>query len=70
MNVLIGCEYTGIGQKAFEEVGCNAWSCDLDPTEGNPDRHLQCDIFKAVNITMWRWDLIILMPDCTKMAVC
>lgn len=68
MNVLIGCEYTGIGQKAFEAVGCNAWSCDLDPTEGNPGRHLQMDIMRALDFL--NWDLIVLHPDCTKLAVC
>jgi len=69
MNVLIGCEYTGIGQMAFEAAGHNAWSCDLDPTEGNPDKHLQMDIFGAIG-SRRDWDLIILHPDCTKMAVC
>lgn len=68
MRVLIGCEYTGIGQKAFDAVGCDAWSCDLDPTEGNPEKHLQMDVFEA--LTYMKWDLIILHPDCTKMAVC
>jgi hypothetical protein len=68
VNVLIGCEYTGTGQVAFEAAGHNAWSCDLDPTEGNPARHLQCDIFEALNYM--KWDLIILHPDCTRMAVC
>lgn len=67
MNVLVGCEYTGIGQQAFEAVGCDAWSCDLDPTEGNPDKHLQMDIFEALDLMPW--DLIILHPSCTRMAV-
>jgi len=68
MNVLMGCEYTGIGQKAFTVAGHNAWSCDLDPTEGDSDKHLQCDIFEALDYM--KWDLIILHPDCTRMAVC
>ena len=68
MKVLIGCEYTGIGQAAFAAAGHNAWSCDLDPTEGSHKRHLQMDIFEAMDYM--RWDLIILHPDCTRMAVC
>ena len=68
MNVLIGCEYTGTGQAAFEAAGHNAWSCDLDPTEGRPEKHLQMDIFEALDYM--KWDLIILHPDCTRMAVC
>ena len=68
MRVLIGCEYTGIGQRAFAEAGWDSWSCDIDPTEGKPEKHLQMDIFEAVR--MGPWDLIILHPDCTEMAVC
>jgi hypothetical protein len=67
--VLIGCEYTGIGQAAFEAAGHDAWSCDLEPTEGRKDRHLQMDIFDAI-YNYGDWDLIILHPDCTYMAVC
>lgn len=71
MNVLIGCEYTGTGQKAFSALGHNAWSCDMDPTEGNPEKHHQRDI---MDLLYWSrdgyWDLIILHPDCTAMAVC
>jgi hypothetical protein len=68
MKVLIGCEYTGTGQRTFTAKGHDAWSCDLDPTEGDPERHYQCDIFEALD--KQPWDLIIIHPDCTKMAVC
>lgn len=68
MRVLIGCEYTGIGQKAFSDAGHDAWSCDLDPTEGDPDKHLQMDIFEAIRSR--KWDQIILHPECTRMALC
>lgn len=68
MRVLIGCEYTGTGQKAFEVAGWDSWSCDLDPTEGNPDKHLQMDIFDALDYM--QWDQIILHPECTRMALC
>lgn len=67
MKVLIGCEYTGTGQKAWKFAGHDAWSCDILPTEGDKEKHLQMDIFDAVG---FGWDLIILHPDCTKMAVC
>jgi len=71
MNILLGCEYTGIGQTAFKAAGHNAWSCDLDPTEGNPEKHWRGDIFECLEETKdWGWDLIILHPDCTRMAVC
>lgn len=53
--------------KAFRDAGHNAYSCDLKPTRGNPDWHYQQDIMDV--IPMHRWDLIILHPDCTAMAV-
>ncbi len=71
MNVLMGCEYTGIGQQAFAAAGHNAWSCDLDPTEGDSAKHFKGDIFDCLTETKnVGWDLIILHPDCTRMAVC
>ena len=40
---------------------------DLQPTRGNPDWHYQQDI-KPLLLTRW-FDLIILHPDCTKLAL-
>lgn len=69
MRVLIGCEYTGIGQDAFSDH--EVMTCDLDPTEGDPDKHHRGDIIQYLEMFPDNyWDLIILHPDCTKMAVC
>ena len=71
MKIFIGCEYTGIGQAAFEAAGHESWSCDLDPTEGNKLRHIQCDIVTYLKkVPQGFFDLIILHPDCTAMALC
>ena len=51
---------------AFRAQGHDAWSCDLQPTRGNPDWHYQQDIMDVVSLG---WDLIILHPDCTAMAL-
>ena len=67
MNILVGCEESQTVTKAFRNRGFDAYSCDLQPTRGNPDWHYQRDIFDVLPI-MW-WDLIILHPDCTAMAV-
>lgn len=64
-NILIGCERSGITRDAFISAGHNAVSCDLEPTD-KPGPHLQCDVFKAIQCG---WDLIILHPPCTYMAV-
>ena len=68
MHVLVGCEYSGIVRDAFQERGHNAWSCDTEPTETG-DKHYQGDIF-AVLLETGPWDLIILHPPCTALAVC
>lgn len=66
MNVLIGCERSGITRDAYIKQGHNAISCDYYPSD-RPGPHLQCDVFKAIRLKCW--DLIILHPDCTYMAV-
>lgn len=67
MLILIGCEESQTICKAFRDAGHEAYSCDLQPTRGNPDWHFQKDIMEVIPTR--RWDLIILHPDCTAMAV-
>ena len=67
VRILIGCEESQVICGAFRKAGYEAYSCDLEPTRGNPDWHYQQDIMGVV--PMRRWDLIILHPDCTAMAV-
>ena len=67
MRVLIGCEESQTICKAFRDRGHEAYSCDIQPTRGNPEWHYQCDIFHAVRLDFW--ELIILHPDCTALAV-
>lgn len=70
MKVLVGCEESGVVRNAFTAKGHNAWSCDLLPSRSE-GQHLQMDIFKALNHSgaYEPWDIIILHPDCTKLAV-
>lgn len=67
MEILVGCEESQVLCKAFRDAGHSAYSCDLEPTRGNPDWHYQQDIMGV--IPRKQWDLIILHPDCTAMAV-
>lgn len=67
MKILIGCEYSATVRDAFSALGHDAWSCDLLPSERG-GKHLQCDVFQALEGS--RWDLIILHPPCTKIALC
>lgn len=68
MKVLLGCEESQAACIAFREKGHDAMSCDLLPCSGgHPEWHLQMDIFTAIRGQ--KWDLIILFPPCTKIAV-
>lgn len=68
LNILIGCEESQAVTKAMRAKGHNAKSCDIQPCSGDmPEHHYQMDVFKALN--MMAWDLIILHPPCTKIAV-
>ena len=66
MRVLVACEFSGIVRDAFLDVGHDAWSCDLLPTEV-PGPHYQCDVFEA--IAAKSWDIMIAFPPCTHLAV-
>ena len=66
-QILIGCEESQTICAAFRAAGYEAYSCDLQPTRGNPDWHIQGDVMEAIQSR--QWSLIILHPDCTAMAV-
>lgn len=66
MNVLIGCEFSGVVRDAFIKRGHFAMSCDILPTSSEGP-HFQGDVFKA--ISLMKWDLIILHPPCTHLCV-
>lgn len=66
-HVLVGCEESQTVCAAFRKAGHAAFSCDLQPTRGNADWHYQQDIMDIIPTR--QWDLIILHPDCTAMAV-
>lgn len=61
MKVLIACEFTGQVREAFTAMGCDAWSCDLRPTE-MPGQHIQGDVLEILNDG---WDMLIAHPPCT-----
>ena len=68
LEILVGCEESQEVTKALREMGHNAKSCDVvECSGGMPDHHYQMDIFKAIDLQ--KWDIIILHPPCTKIAV-
>lgn len=67
-QILIGCEESGTITRAFRRAGYSAYSCDLQPTRGlYPEYHYQADVCDVVASQVW--DLIILHPPCTHLAV-
>lgn len=64
MNVFVGMEESQIIQRAFEEHGHNAWSCDFKPARLNPSRHIQGDVHTVLCKLLWTPDLIIFHPCC------
>lgn len=68
LDILVGCEESQEVTKALREMGHNAKSCDIvECSGGMPEHHYQMDIFKALDLK--KWDIIILHPPCTKIAV-
>lgn len=64
MRVLIACEESGTVRSAFEELGHEAWSCDLMPSR-IPGNHIIGD---ARDVLHGGWDLLIAHPPCTRLA--
>jgi hypothetical protein len=67
MRILVACEFSQIVTKAFRTKGHEAFSCDIEPTEGNPDWHIQDDVLQHLNDG---WDMMIAFPPCTYLAKC
>ena len=66
MKVLVGCEESGVVRRAFREIGHDAWSCDILPSEDNSPFHIQDDVLKIINDD---WDMCLFFPPCTHLAV-
>jgi hypothetical protein len=65
MNVLVGCERSGIVRDAFIALGHNATSCDLAPSN-KEGPHVVCDVLTLIDYPYW--DLLICHPDCTYVS--
>ncbi|MGH7184525.1 MAG: hypothetical protein ACREJN_21480 [Nitrospiraceae bacterium] len=64
LNVLVGCEYSGVVRDAFLALGHHATSCDLLPTlKKGP--HLKCDVLTVLD---FGWDLALFYPPCTYLC--
>ncbi|CAB4137475.1 hypothetical protein UFOVP318_34 [uncultured Caudovirales phage] len=66
MRVLIACEESDEVRSRFEQMGFDAWSCDIQPNRNPNAKHYQCSIFDILNNG---WDAMIAFPPCTHLAV-
>lgn len=67
LRILIACETSGIGRRAFAALGHDVWSCDLEPAEDGSNRHRRCDVRDG--ILREGWDLLcVLHPPCTRLC--
>lgn len=60
---LVACEFSQSVTGAFRAAGIEAFSCDILPTEGNPEWHIQGDAREVV--TRRQWGGLIAHIPCT-----
>ncbi len=65
-RVLIACECSGRVREAFRSVGCDAWSCDIKPSEDGSKFHHQGDAIEFGSSQ--HWDILIGHPPCTYLS--
>lgn len=63
---LVACEFTQRITTELRALGHEAYSCDLEPTEGNPTWHIQRDAIEVAY--SFPWDGMIAHTDCTFMT--
>jgi hypothetical protein len=66
MKVLIACEYSGRVRDAFRKQGHDAWSCDVLPTDADPQWHIRDDVLQHLDEG---WDLMVAHPPCTHLSI-
>jgi hypothetical protein len=64
---LVACEFSQMVTQALRRKGVEAYSCDLRPTEGNPDWHIHGDAVEASRSRKWAG--MIAHPECTHMTL-
>jgi len=64
MRVLVACEYSGTVRDAFTQLGHEAMSCDILPTDV-AGKHYQGNVLDVLEDG---WDLMIAHPPCTYLT--
>jgi hypothetical protein len=58
------CECSGRVRESFAELGHDAWSCDIQPSE-LPGQHIQANVLSVLDRG---WDMMIAHPPCTYLS--
>jgi hypothetical protein len=67
LKVLIGCEQSGTVRDAFNDLGHDAWSCDILAAERPSNRHIIGDVRDVM--MQDEWDILAVMhPPCTRLC--
>ena len=62
MRWLLACQKSGLFRQLLRNMGHDAWTCDLEPSEDDSPYHLQCDVSTiAYDGT---WDAMYACPEC------
>jgi hypothetical protein len=67
LRVLVACEFSAIVSTAFRDLGHEAISCDMLPTEGDPKYHYRGDVRDLLDPHI-HWDMVIAHPPCTRLC--
>lgn len=65
MKVYVLCEFSGVVREAFNNLGHDAWSCDLQYPEDGSKKHFRQD---CLTLDFTGVDLIIAHPPCTYLC--
>jgi len=66
LRVLVGCERSAVVRDALRKNGHDAWSCDILPSKGDNEYHIQGDVRKLLHEG---WDMGIFFPSCQHICV-
>lgn len=66
IRILIACEESDEVRGRFEQMGFDAWSCDLQDNRNPNAKHYKGNIFDIINDN---WEAMIAFPPCTHLAV-
>jgi len=66
IKILIACEESDEVRSRFENLGFDAWSCDLQDNRNKNAKHYKGNVFDIISNG---WDAMIAFPPCTHLAV-